>query len=42
MAHRIEIPIRTHEEFGHSLAKLLKVVSEIVSCTDNEIELDFG
>jgi len=41
MPTKIQIPVRTHEEFGHSIAKLLKVVSEIVSSGEKDIELDF-
>lgn len=38
----IQIPNRTHEDFGDSLAKLISVVNQIVSCTENEIVLDFS
>jgi hypothetical protein len=42
MPQRITIPARTHEEFGHSISKLLRVVSQIVSSKEKEIELDFS
>lgn len=42
MALRIEIPDRTHEEFGHSLAKLLKINNRIGTTQETEIELDFS
>ncbi|HYC80047.1 MAG TPA: hypothetical protein VEC17_03395 [Candidatus Binatia bacterium] len=42
MIQKINIPVRTHEEFGHSLSKLLKIISLIVASKNNEIELDFS
>lgn len=38
----IQIPNRTHEDFGDSLLKLISVVNQIVSCVENEITLDFS
>lgn len=42
MAQRIVIPERTHEDFGHSLSRLLKIISQIRSSADSEISLDFS
>lgn len=42
MALKIVIPERTHQEFGHSISKLLPIVGEIASTTEEEIELDFS
>ena|SRR5579863_4836037 len=42
MALKIVIPERTHEEFGHSISRLLQIVSSIVSAGELEIELDFS
>lgn len=42
MVQKINIPIRTHEEFGHSISKLLKVVSLIEAAKGKEITLDFS
>lgn len=42
MAQKIKIPERTHEEFGHSIAELFRVVRLIVSSPEKEIELDFS
>jgi len=41
MAQKIKVPIRTHEEFGHSISKLLKLISQIEGSNEDEIELDF-
>jgi hypothetical protein len=41
MSCTIQIPDRTHEDFGDSLAKLIAAVNEINSCPDDEIILDF-
>jgi hypothetical protein len=38
----IDIPNRTHEDFGDSLAKLIAVVNGIIACADNEIILNFN
>jgi hypothetical protein len=38
----IQIPIRTHENFGDSISKLIKILSEISSIHDEEIILDFS
>jgi len=42
MSLKIVIPERTHQEFGHSLSKLLPIVGSIASTTEAEIELDFS
>ncbi len=42
MALKIIIPERTHEEFGDSISRLLKVINLIISSTESEIELDFS
>ena len=42
MAAIITIPTRSHEEFGHSLNKLLRVLSDLHACVDNRIILDFN
>lgn len=38
----VQIPIRTHENFGDSISKLIKTLSEISSIQDEEIILDFS
>ena len=38
----IDIPNRTHEDFGDSLAKLIAVVNGITTCADNGIILNFN
>lgn len=42
MVQKINIPVRTHEEFGHSISKLLKLISLLVASKENEVELDFS
>ena len=42
MALKIVIPERTHEEFGHSISKLLPIVGSIISTEEQVIELDFS
>jgi hypothetical protein len=42
MALKIVIPERTHQEFGHSISKLLPIVGSITSTDEVEIELDFS
>ena len=42
MSVTIQIPVRTHEDFGDSISKLIKVASEISSIQDEEIILDFS
>ena len=42
MSVTIQIPVRTHEDFGDSISKLIKVLSEISSIQDEEIILDFS
>jgi len=37
----IKIPIRTHEEFGYSIAKLIALVNQIRTCNLTDIEFDF-
>jgi hypothetical protein len=41
MPQKIKIPIRTHEEFGHSISKLLRIITQIHNSGEQEIELDF-
>ena len=38
----VKIPVRTHEEFGDSLRKLIATAAEISSCSENEVVLDFS
>jgi hypothetical protein len=38
----IQIPVRTHENFGDSISKLIKTLSEISSIQEEEIVLDFS
>lgn len=42
MTHIVTIPIRTHEDFGHSLGKLLRVLSSMQGATSNHFVLDFN
>ncbi len=42
MALKIIIPERTHEEFGDSISKLLKVINLITQSSESKIELDFS
>lgn len=42
MALTIQIPVRTHEDFGHSLSKLLKVLSQLCTTEEPHIILDFN
>lgn len=42
MAVRIIIPERTHEEFGHSISKLIRVVENIGQAGQADIILDFS
>lgn len=41
MSVSIQIPIRTHDNFGDSISKLIKTISKITSIQDDEIILDF-
>lgn len=41
MAVSIQIPVRTHDNFGDSISKLIKTISKISSIQDEEIILDF-
>ena len=38
----VQIPVRTHENFGDSISKLIKILSEISSIQEEEIVLDFS
>lgn len=42
MPCKVEIPNRTHEDFGDSLAKLIAVVKHITICAEDEVILDFS
>jgi hypothetical protein len=42
MPRIVQIPIRTHENFGDSISKLIKTLSEIYLIKDEEIVLDFS
>ena len=42
MPTTVQIPVRTHENFGDSISKLIKTLSEISSIQDEEIILDFS
>lgn len=42
MTATVQIPVRTHENFGDSISKLIKTLSEISSIQDREIILDFN
>lgn len=42
MSQIVQIPIRTHENFGDSISKLIKTLSEISLIKDEEIILDFS
>lgn len=42
MPCKVQIPNRTHEDFGDSLAKLISVVNEITCCDEEEIILNFS
>lgn len=42
MALTIQIPVRTHEEFGHSLTRLLRLLIELHTTEEKEIILDFN
>lgn len=37
-----QMPVRTHENFGDSIAKLIKTLSEVSSSKEKEIILDFS
>lgn len=41
MPQIVQIPVRTHENFGDSISKLIKTLSEISLIRDEEIVLDF-
>ncbi len=34
----VQIPVRTHENFGDSISKLIKTLSEISSTQEEEVE----
>lgn len=38
----IEIPDKTHEDFGDSLGKLIAIVKALTACSDDEITLNFS
>lgn len=42
MPHIIHIPVRTHEEFGDSLTKLMDVITSFRRASDSTITLDFS
>lgn len=42
MALTIQIPERTHEDFGHSLSKLLRLLSQLYTTEESHIILDFN
>ena len=42
MALNIQIPVRTHEDFGHSLSKLLRLLSQLCTTAERHIILDFN
>ena len=42
MSRIVQIPVRTHENFGDSISKLINTLSEISSIQDEEIILDFS
>lgn len=42
MSHRINIPERTHEDFGDSLRKLISTAYDISLCVEKEVILDFS
>ena len=42
MAVTVIIPGRTHEEFGFSISKLIRVVDNLSSLKEKEITLDFS
>ncbi len=42
MATTIQIPVRTHENFGDSISKLIRTISELHSIEEDNINLDFS
>lgn len=42
MTATVQIPVRTHENFGDSISKLIITLSEISSIQDEKIILDFN